>query len=53
LVEHVESEHLVLWAWDPGTRWNGDVRKTPPLSHEEFVNAFKDWVNSGAPCPTQ
>ena len=28
LLEHVETEHLVLWAWDPGTRWNGEARKT-------------------------
>ena len=53
LLEHVETEHLVLWAWDPGARWNGEARKTPPLSHEEFVNSFKAWVGAGAPCPAQ
>jgi alcohol dehydrogenase (cytochrome c) len=53
LVEHVEKEHLVLWSWDPGTRWNGDRRKTPPVSHEEFVKAFRAWVDAGAPCPTE
>ena len=53
LVEHVKSEHLVLWAWDPGTRWNGDARKTPPMSHDDFVSAFEEWVNAGAPCPAQ
>jgi alcohol dehydrogenase (cytochrome c) len=53
LVEHVKSEHLVLWAWDPGTRWNGDARKTPPTSHHAFVSAFQEWVDAGAPCPAQ
>jgi alcohol dehydrogenase (cytochrome c) len=53
LVEHVETEHLVLWSWDPGVRWNGEVRKTPPISHDEFVKAFKAWVDAGAPSPTE
>ena len=53
LLEHVESEHFVLWAWDPGTRWNGEARTKPPLTHEEFVNAFKGWISTGAACPAQ
>jgi alcohol dehydrogenase (cytochrome c) len=53
LVEHVKTEHLVLWAWDPGTRWNGDARKTPPISHDDFVSAFQEWVDAGAACPAQ
>lgn len=53
LLEHVETEHLVLWSWDPGTRWNGEARTTPPVSHEEFVKAFKAWVDAGAPSPTE
>jgi mono/diheme cytochrome c family protein len=51
LIEHVDTDHFVLWAWDPGTRWNGEARKTPPLSHEEFVNALKKWAAAGAACP--
>jgi alcohol dehydrogenase (cytochrome c) len=53
LVEHVETEHLVIWAWDPGTRWNKEARKTPPISHEEFVKLFQDWASGGAGCPGQ
>lgn len=53
LVEHVETEHLVLWSWHPGTRWNGEERITPPLSHADFVNEFKQWVSAGASCPVQ
>ncbi len=51
LLEHVETEHLVLWAWDPGTRPNGEARTEPPLSHAQFVDAFKGWESAGAPCP--
>ena len=53
LVKFVETEHLVLWSWDPGTRWNGDARSTPPISHDEFVKAFKAWADAGAPSPTE
>ena len=51
LLHHIETEHLVLWAWHPGTRPNGEARTTPPLSHEEFVEVFKKWIADGAPCP--
>jgi alcohol dehydrogenase (cytochrome c) len=51
LLEHVTDERLVLWAWDPGARWNGEARDTPPLSHEEFVHAVKEWIEAGASCP--
>ncbi len=51
LVEHVENEPLVRWAWNPGVRPNGKARLTPPVSHEQFVDAFKEWAKAGAPCP--
>jgi PQQ-dependent dehydrogenase (methanol/ethanol family) len=53
LAEHVDTEHLVLWAWDPGVRWNGEARRTPPISHDVFVAAFKEWVDDGAACPSK
>ena len=53
MLEHVNSEHLVLWAWDPGTRWNHGARTMPPVSHEKFVSDFKDWIDSGASCPAE
>jgi cytochrome c553 len=53
LLDHIKTEPLVLWAWNPGTRLNGEARTTPPLSHEEFVNTFEKWIDTGAPCPTQ
>ncbi len=46
LLEHVSSDKLVLWGWDPGVG-----RKPVSVSHDEFVSKFKTWVDTGAPCP--
>jgi hypothetical protein len=46
LLHHVSEDPLVLWGWKPG----GD-RTKPPLSHDEFVEAFDAWVKSGGACP--
>jgi hypothetical protein len=46
LLEHVSHDKLVLWGWDPG------VGRAPvSVPHEQFVAAFKTWVDAGAPCP--
>jgi hypothetical protein len=45
-IEHLEADPLVLWGWAPG-----DGRRTPPLSHAEFVQKMREWVNKGAACP--
>jgi hypothetical protein len=45
-IEHLEADPLVLWGWAPG-----DGRSTPPLSHAEFVQKMRSWVNKGAACP--
>jgi len=46
LIEHLTSENLVNWGWNPGPG-----RSLPPLSHQDFVDAAKRWVAAGAPCP--
>jgi hypothetical protein len=46
LVEHVETERLVLWGWNPGGR-----REPVPLPHKDFVEQMKVWVTGGAACP--
>ncbi len=46
LVEHVTHDKLVLWGWDPGVG-----RTKPPLSHAEFAEKFREWVEKGAPLP--
>ena len=46
VVEHMRSDPLVLWAWNPG-----NDRSTPPLPHDEFVRDLDAWVAAGGPCP--
>jgi hypothetical protein len=51
LLMHHETEALVRWAWHPGRRTDGTLRSVPPLTHEQFVNATRQWVAAGTPCP--
>lgn len=46
LLTHVSEDALVLWGWNPGGK-----RTLPPLSHPDFVKAFKAWVDGGGSCP--
>ena len=46
LIDHLEHDTLVIWAWSPGT-----PRQPAPTSHREFVDLTRAWVASGAPCP--
>jgi hypothetical protein len=46
LLEHVSSDDLVGWAWDPGTG-----RIPPPLSRADTVAQMKIWIDGGAACP--
>jgi hypothetical protein len=46
LVEHVASDKLVGWGWDPG-----EGRTLPPLSRPDFAAAMRAWVQNGAACP--
>ncbi|MFL6707622.1 MAG: hypothetical protein ACJ8HI_05380 [Massilia sp.] len=46
VIEHMKTDPLVLWAWQPGAN-----RTLPPLSHPEFVAALEQWVDAGMPCP--
>lgn len=48
LVEHVSSDALVLWGWNPG-----EGRTLPPLSHTEFTKQFKLWIDNGAYLPAK
>jgi alcohol dehydrogenase (cytochrome c) len=51
LLDHLEHDPFVKWAFNPGTRPNGEARTTPPISHEALIEAFKEWTAEGAPCP--
>jgi hypothetical protein len=46
VVEHMRTDPLVLWAWQPGGN-----RTTPALSHDDFVKALVAWADAGLPCP--
>lgn len=51
LLKHHEEEPLVLWAFQPGRGIDGTLRTLPPLNHEQFVAATRQWVEAGMPCP--
>ena len=46
IIEHVSSDSLVLWGWNPG-----DGRTLPPLNHADFAAKMREWANKGAACP--
>ena len=52
LLKHHEEEPLVKWAWTPGVRPDGTARTLPPLTHEQFIAATRQWVEAGTPCPS-
>jgi hypothetical protein len=45
LIEHVRQDPFVNWAWNPGPG-----RTLPPLTHDEFVARFTEWIETGAAC---
>ena len=51
LVEHLQTERLVAWAWQPGRNSHGDRRQEPPLSREQFLALVGNWAELGAVCP--
>jgi len=46
MFKHVSEDKLVLWGWNPG-----GLRTPVPVPHDQFVAAFKTWMDAGAPCP--
>jgi hypothetical protein len=51
LEQHLQTEPLVQWAWAPGHTVEGTPRALPPLTHDQFLQAFRTWKAAGAPCP--
>lgn len=47
LVEHMESDPLVRWGWNPD-----QGLEAVPFPHKEFVNLMTVWVAGGTACPT-
>lgn len=48
VAEHIEKDHLVHWAWNPGPG-----REPAPFSAKEVVAFINAWAAAGAPCPTE
>lgn len=48
ILHHVTEDKLVLAGWDPG-----DGRTRPPLSHDEFVQKMREWIEKGAVEPVE
>lgn len=46
LLEHVSSDNLVGWGWDPG-----EGRTLPSLSRADTSAQMKIWIEGGAACP--
>jgi len=46
LVEHMSSDKLVLWGWEPGGK-----RRPVTTPHAEFVKQLEAWKAAGGPCP--
>jgi hypothetical protein len=51
LLHHLQTEPLVRWSYNPGTRPNGQPRTTPPVSHDALIQDFEQWITQGTPCP--
>jgi len=45
IVEHMTTDQLVAWAWNPG-----EGRNPIPISHDEFSAKVRAWAAAGAPC---
>jgi hypothetical protein len=50
VMDHL-STNLVCWAWTPGGNSRGVVRRSPPLSYDEFIHLAHRWIETGAKCP--
>ncbi|MCE5211375.1 MAG: hypothetical protein LLG40_07465 [Deltaproteobacteria bacterium] len=46
IINHIEKDPLVLWAWNPG-----QGRTVPKMSHEEFSAKMHEWLRKGEACP--
>jgi hypothetical protein len=51
MIEFAQLSSVVLQAWELGKGQDGAQRSVPAVSHEEFVDALKRWISTGAPCP--
>jgi len=48
LIKHAAEDQLVFGSWD-----HGEGKSVPPVSHAEWVNQFKLWIEKGAYLPPE
>ena len=46
LVDHMDHDPLVRWAWDPG-----DDRAPIPGTHADFIQLLQVWISAEGACP--
>ncbi len=46
ILHHVSEDKLVLGCWNPG-----DGRTKPPITHDEFAQRMREWIENGAASP--
>lgn len=46
VIEHMRTDPLVLWAWEPGAG-----RSMPSITHDQFIERLELWARAGMPCP--
>lgn len=48
LEEHMATDHLVFWGWEPGPG-----RQLPPMDKPTFDEQVRTWIRNGAPCDSR
>ena len=49
--QHLTTDPLVLWVFEPGVDHEGKAREKPPISREDYLAAVKAWFAAGTPIP--
>ena len=53
IVDHLATNELVNWAFEPGVDPHGVPREVPPVTKDIFLKAVKDWAEAGAIIPKE
>ncbi len=49
--QHLTTDPLVLWVFEPGVDHEEKAREKPPVSREDYLAAVKAWFAAGTPIP--
>jgi hypothetical protein len=50
--QHMATDSLVGWAWNPGTDISRQPRVPAPGTQAQFGALIGEWISTGAACPT-